>query len=138
MRVALLTAVTALALAAPPGDDAVTASAPIWPRFSIRARTLHADRLGRVAVPVACPSRTPAPRGCPGRLSLLSGARVLARTRFELPRGAKATLRLRLGPATRARLARVGRLRAVLEARVEDLVPRRVTVTVVAPRQPKR
>src|SRR4051794_25717103 len=35
------------------------APAIVWPRFSIRSRTLRADRRGRIGVKVACPSRTP-------------------------------------------------------------------------------
>jgi hypothetical protein len=87
-----------------------------------------------VAIPVACPSRTPAPRGCVGRVSLLSGKRVVARTaRFVLGRGSEKRLNARLGPSTRKRLARAGRLRLVLKTNVEDLAPRRLLLRVVAP-----
>ena len=106
----------------------------VWPRFAIRARTLHADRRGRVAVPVGCPRRTPAPRGCVGRVSLLSGTRVVARTaRFVRARGTEKRLGARLGPSTRRRLVRAGRLRLVLKASVEDLAPRRLVLTVLGP-----
>src|SRR3954469_17593078 len=51
-------------------------------------RGTPADRRGGIGVKVAGPSRTPAPRGCLGRVTLLRGKGVLARSaRFVLTRG---------------------------------------------------